>query len=137
MTASPKSVSPKSAAAPAPARIAGVKVFVRGLRLDAEVGVHEHEYGRTQPLFVDVELDVAVSGWERLADIFNYEAILAKAKAVAAQGHFQLVEAIAGKIALSCLEDARVTRARVRVEKPSALAPNAAAAGAEIELVRD
>jgi dihydroneopterin aldolase len=113
-----------------------VKVFVRALRLDAEIGVHDHEYGRTQPLVVDVELEVAVSGWDRLADIFNYEAIVSKAKAVAAEGHFQLVEAFAGRIAQSCLEDHRVTRARVRVEKPSALAPDAAAAGAEIELVR-
>ena len=48
----------------------------------------------------------------------------------------ELVEAFAGRIAQSCLEDHRVTRARVRVEKPSALAPDAAAAGAEIELVR-
>jgi dihydroneopterin aldolase len=114
-----------------------VKVFVRELRLYAEIGVHAHEYGRTQPLIIDVELDVAVTAWERLGDIFNYEHILAKAKAVAAEGHFQLVEAFAGHLAQSCLEDARVTRVRVRVDKPSALAPDAAAAGCEIELVRD
>lgn len=123
--------------APAAGRIAAVKVFVRALKLDAEIGVHDHEYGRTQPLIIDVELDVAVTGWDRLADIFNYEAIVAKAKAVAAEGHYQLVEAFAGRIGQLCLEDPRVTQARVRVEKPSALAPDAEAAGAEIVLVRD
>jgi dihydroneopterin aldolase len=117
--------------------IESAKVFVRGLRLDAEIGVHDHEYGRTQLLIVDVELDVAVKGWDRLHDIFNYEVIAAKAKSVAGEGHFQLVEAFAGRIGRLCLQDPRVIRARVRVEKPSALAPDAEAAGAEIVLVRD
>ena len=120
----------------AQARIASVKVYVRGLKIYAEVGVHAHEYGRTQLLVADVELDVAVTAWERLADIYNYEAILAKAKAVAAEGHFQLVEAFAGHLALSCLDDPRVLSARVRIDKPAALAPDAEAAGVEIELVR-
>ena len=42
----------------------------------------------------------------------------------------------AEKLARVCLEDPRVSRARVRVEKPEALAPYAEAAGAEITLVR-
>ena len=117
-------------------RIAAVKVFVRGLKLDAEIGVYAHEHGRRQPLVADVELDIAASGWEHLTDTINYETITAKAKAVAAQGHFQLVEAFAEQLGQACLEDARVSRVRVRVEKPTALAPDAEAAGAEIVLVR-
>jgi dihydroneopterin aldolase len=119
-----------------PASIASVKVYVRGMKIYAEIGVHAHEYGRTQLLVADVELEVAVTAWDRLADIYNYEAILAKAKAVAAEGHFQLVERFAGHLALACLEDPRVLRARVRIDKPAALAPDAETAGVEIELVR-
>jgi 7,8-dihydroneopterin aldolase/epimerase/oxygenase len=128
---------PKPASASATSHIAGVKVFVRGLKLEAEIGVHDHEYGRTQPLIAEIELDVAIPGWDRLSDIFNYETIVAKAKAVAAEGHFQLVERFAGHLARACMEDARVKRARVRVEKPMALAPVAETAGAEIILERD
>ena len=117
-------------------RKAGAKVFVRGLQLDAEIGVYDHEYGRHQPLVVDVELDISPSAWDRLADTINYETIATKAKAVAAEGHFQLVEAFAEQLARACLADERVSRARVRIEKPTALAPVAAAAGAEIVLVR-
>ena len=65
-------------------RKAGAKVFVRGLQLDAEIGVYDHEYGRHQPLVVDVELDISPSAWDRLADTINYETIATKAKAVAA-----------------------------------------------------
>ena len=112
------------------------KVFVTGLKVQAEIGVYRHEIGRVQPLVVDVELDVPTAGAERLADTLNYETILAAARAVAAQGHIELVETFADRLARLCLEDARVTRARVRVEKPLALAPDAVGAGVEVTLQR-
>lgn len=122
--------------AEAAARIVGMKVFVRGLKLSAEIGVYAHEHGRSQPLIVDVELDVGTAGAEHLSETINYETIAAKAREVAADGHLHLVEAFAEKLARVCLDDPRVHRARVRVEKPEALAPDAQAAGAEITLVR-
>ncbi len=124
-----------NARAPSP-RIVITKVFVRGLRLDAQIGVHRHEQGRTQPLVIDVELDVAVSDWSRLSATVNYEVIVAKARAVAAVGHRGLVETFAHHLAEALFEDERVTRARIRVEKPSAFAPAADAAGVEITAVR-
>jgi len=39
-------------------RTAMTKVFVTGLKVQAEIGVYKHEIGRVQPLVVDVELDV-------------------------------------------------------------------------------
>lgn len=119
-----------------PGRMAGVKVFVRGLKLEAEIGVYAHEHGRHQPLIADVELDIAAAGWERLGDTINYENIAKIARRVAAEGHFQLVEGFAERLGQACLEDDRVFRVRVRIEKPLALAPEAAAAGAEIILAR-
>ncbi|HYE47513.1 MAG TPA: dihydroneopterin aldolase [Caulobacter sp.] len=112
------------------------KIFVHGIRLEAEVGVYPSERGRTQPLIVDVELDVAWAGADRLADTVNYETVVAAARAVAAEGHIELVEIFAEHLAGRCLDDPRVTRARVRVEKPEALAPHAAGAGVEITVVR-
>jgi dihydroneopterin aldolase len=124
---------------PAPqdlARIIVTKVFVRGLKVDAEIGVYDHEYGRQQSLVVDVELDVAASHFERLGDTVNYERIGEAARAIAAEGHVGLVETFAERLAQACFFDPRVTRARVRIEKPAALAPHAAAAGVEITAVR-
>lgn len=112
------------------------KIFVHGVRLEAEVGVYPHERGRTQPLIVDVELDVAWAGADRLADTVNYETIVAAARAVVAEGHIELVEIFAEHLAGRCMTDLRVTRARIRVEKPEALAPHAAGAGVEITVVR-
>jgi dihydroneopterin aldolase len=131
---------PPAAAQPAPEREGGrvvmTKVFVTGLKIQAEIGVYKHEIGRSQPLVVDVELDVPTAGAERLADTLNYETILASAREIAAEGHIALVEAFAERLARACLGDPRVTRARVRVEKPLALAPDALGAGVEITIVR-
>ena len=112
------------------------KVFVTGVQVQAEIGVYRHEIGRVQPLIVDVELDVPTDASDRLADTFNYEAILKAAQDLAAQGHVDLVETFAHRLAERCLADPRVTRARVRIEKPLALAPHAVAAGVEIVLGR-
>jgi dihydroneopterin aldolase len=118
------------------ARVVITKVFVRGLKVEAEVGVYSHERGKTQPLVIDVELDVAAAGARHLTDTLNYETIRNDARALAASGHIELVEVFAERLAELCLADPRVTRARVRVEKPLALAPDAEAAGVEITAVR-
>ena len=117
-------------------RIVSAKVFVRGVRVEAQIGVYGHERGRTQPLIIDVELDAAVSGCVKLADTINYETIAAAARDLAAEGHMDLVETFAERLALACFDDPRVTRARVRVEKPTALAPHADAAGVEFTAVK-
>ena len=112
------------------------KVFVTGVQVQAQIGVYRHEIGRVQPLIVDVELDVPTSASDRLAETVNYETILQAAQQIAAAGHIDLVETFAHRLADRCLQDARVTRARVRIEKPLALAPDAVAAGVEIVVER-
>ena len=116
--------------------IESLKVFVREARIEAEIGVYAHEHGRRQPLIIDVELDIAPQPVEHITGTVNSAGVVAKARALAAGGHFKLVEAFAEQLARACLEDPLVLRSLVRVEKPEALAPVAAAAGVEIVLVR-
>jgi dihydroneopterin aldolase len=116
------------------AHIVGAKIFVRGIAVQAEIGVYDHEHHRTQPLVLDIELELSAVGFERLADTINYEHIADWARDVAARGHVKLVESFAEQVALACLRDARVLSARVRVEKPQALAP--AIAGVEVLMQR-
>ena len=113
-----------------------LRVFVRGLRVEAEIGVYAHEHGRRQPLLIDVDLDVAAASCEHIGDTVNYETVATQARALAAAGHVKLIETFAERLARACLEDDRVQKVRVRVEKPQALAPDAAAAGVEVTLSR-
>ncbi len=122
-------------------RVSSLKVFVRGLKLDAEIGVHLHEHGRTQPLLIDAELELDLEGAHtdtahELTDTYDYTQVVEHARAVAHESHVKLAEDFAERLARRCLQDPRVWCARVRVEKLEALAPDAAGAGAEITLVR-
>ena len=121
----------------AEARIQSLKVFVRGLRITAEIGVNSDEYGRRQPLVIDAELDIIPPDrCEHIGDTINYEAVVRHAQALADAGHVRLIESFAQGLAEALLAETHVVRARVRIEKPEALAPHAEAAGAEITLAR-
>lgn len=113
----------------------GLTVFVRGLRVEAGIGVHDHELGRLQPLIIDVTLELAPAPVERLADTINYETVAHAARAIVDEGHVGLVETFAERLASACLDDPRVRRCTVRIEKPGALEA-AAAAGCEVVLAR-
>ena len=80
------SLQHNSPEAPSPepqGRVVMTKVFVTGLKVEAQIGVYAHEKGKAQPLVVDVELDVPTAGATRLADTVNYETIGEFARAIA------------------------------------------------------
>nr|WP_183203774.1 dihydroneopterin aldolase [Brevundimonas lenta] len=110
-------------------------VFVRGLEVEAGIGVYDHEQNRLQRLVIDVTLSLQPMKVERLADTINYETVAEAARAIVADGHVGLVETFAERLATAMLEDVRVRRCAVRIEKPGAL-DAAAAAGCEVVLAR-
>ena len=117
------------------ARREGLTVFVRGLTVEAGIGVYDHEHGRLQTLVIDVTLDLGPQGVERLSDTVNYEMVAEAARAIVAEGHIGLVETFAEQLARALMADERVRRVRVNVAKPEALA-GAEAAGCAIVLSR-
>ena len=122
----PAVIQPLSAA-----RRANLTVFVKGLRVEAGIGVYDHEHGRLQTLVIDVTLDLGPAEVHGLSDTINYETVAASARRIIAEGHVGLVETFAERLALHCLEDPRVRGVTVRVDKPGALE---AADGAGCEL---
>ena len=118
-----------------PLRFERLSVFVRGLEVEAGIGVYDHEHGRLQRLVIDVTLELEPRPIERLGDTIDYETVANAARAIAEAGHVGLVETFAERLARACLEDGRVRRATVRIEKPGALAA-VIAPGCEIVLGR-
>jgi len=113
-----------------------VLVLIKNLELLARIGVHGHEHGKPQPVRINVALTAKVTPVDdRLESAVDYEAVTEKIRAIATAGHINLAETLADRIAGACMEDARVLRARIRVEKLHAL-PGAEAAGVEIERTR-
>jgi dihydroneopterin aldolase len=110
--------------------VSGLTVFMRGLTVEAEIGLYAHERGRRQPLRVEVEATLGAHAVAGLSDTLNYELLAANARRVAAEGHIDLVETYVQRLAAACLEHPLVARVRVRVEKPEAL--QGAVAGVEM-----
>lgn len=111
-------------------------VFVRDLLLNAHIGVYKDEKGRTQPIRVNVDLTVAEAAHgDDLKNVVCYATVVGNIRAIVEEGHLNLVETLAERIAASCLGDERVQVARVRVEK-LAVIREASSVGVEIERTR-
>ncbi len=96
------------------------KLTVRDLVLASSIGIYEHERQSVQRVRINIELFVADPGSfasQDFAKVLNYETIVAGTKAIIAEGHIELVETLAERIAALCLEDIRAISASVAVEK--------------------
>ena len=108
-------------------------VFLRDMVLLAAVGVYPHEHDSKQRVRINVDLAVRESGGgDRLERVLDYEALANAVRGLVSAGHVKLVETLAERIAEACVRDARVERARVRVEKLDVFA-DMAAVGVEVE----
>lgn len=123
-----------------PLRIADARqqvrhVFVRDLVLSCSIGVHPHEHQAPQRVRLNLDLAVRETDTpiaDELANVVCYEDIVGRVRAIVAEGHTRLVETLADRIAVLCLQDARVRSARIRIEKLDVF-PDAASVGVEIE----
>lgn len=112
-------------------------VEVRGLEVAVRAGVLPHERAEPRPLVIDLELwlpDLRSAGVsDRLEQTVDYAALCVAVRGACAERHFQLIEAVAERVAGVCLADPRVARVRVRVAKPGAVA---AAAEVAVRITR-
>ena len=107
-------------------------VLIRDLELAAKIGVYTHERQDSQLIRINLALTVGRGPIEdRLKDTVSYESTVENVKGLIAQGHINLVETLAERIADMCLEDDLVERVEVRVEKRHAVA-EAAGVGVEV-----
>ncbi|MBT3628450.1 MAG: dihydroneopterin aldolase [Rhodospirillaceae bacterium] len=111
------------------------RVFVRDLILPCAIGVHAHEQDAPQRVRINVDLmvrEVDLALQDRIENVVSYEHIVKGARALTSDGHINLVETLAERIADLCLADARVSSVRVRVEKLD-IYEQADSVGVEIE----
>ncbi len=125
-----------------PDAAAGVRhVFVRGLTLQARLGVYAHEKVQSQRVVIGVDLAVrdphapSAEGPDELSRVVDYGVVAETVRRIACAGHVRLAETLAERIALAMLADVRVLRARVSIEKPDVL-PDVTSVGVVVERTR-
>lgn len=110
------------------------RILVRDLVLPWRIGVWRHEEGRQQRVRLNLDLQVAERAdpaVDEYRDVLCYESIVDGIRSLSANGHVKLAETLAHRVADMCLNDPRVLRATVRVEKLDAI-EDAASVGVEI-----
>jgi FolB domain-containing protein len=100
------------------------RILISDLLVRCIIGVRDEERREKQDVVINLSLfaDLAKPGKsDRIEDAVDYSAVKKRVLRMAEHSQFYLVEALAEAIAKICLEPPAVTRALVRVEKPSAL----------------
>jgi len=110
-------------------------VRIREMRFWGRHGANPGEQDHTQPIDIDVELQVdfaaAIAG-DDLSKTIDYDAVFKACEHIVAQRSYVLLESLADACLTALLADPRVEHATVRVRKPRLLE----GATPEIELTR-
>ena len=110
-------------------------LFVKGLRIEAILGILPHERTEKQPVVVDLEYAVdtasAVASGD-IGDTVSYADVADSVTTWIVEGEYELVETLAAEVAERLQSTYGIRWLRLRVGKPTAVA-NADSVGIEIE----
>jgi D-erythro-7,8-dihydroneopterin triphosphate epimerase len=113
------------------------RIVIRELLVRCVLGVDEEERREMQDVLISVTLHAELrkaGESDRLEDAIDYRTIKKRVMAAADGSRYRLVEALAERVAAICLEDGRVRRVDVLVEKPGSLR---FARSAAVEITRE
>jgi FolB domain-containing protein len=111
------------------------KIIITNLSVRGIIGVHSDERQQPQGIVINVILFTNTKNAgqsDNIEDTVSYSAVAKKIRTHAENAQRFTVEALAEDIARICLEESRVQKVLVRVEKPRAIR-FADSAGVEIE----
>ncbi len=96
------------------------QLFLRDIRLEAKVGIYKRERTTTQPITLDLELElpterVFASG--KVADTVDYAVLVGRIREELDARRFGLVEELAAFVANLVLEEFGAPRVRITVAK--------------------
>jgi FolB domain-containing protein len=100
------------------------RIIIQGLLVRCVLGIDDEERREMQDVLITVALhaDLRKAGEsDRVEDAIDYRAVKKQILAAAEGSRYQLVEALAERVAALCLGHAGVRRVDVHVEKPGAL----------------
>lgn len=99
-------------------------IRIKNLRIPAEVGVHAWEHGATQPIIINVLLEydaTEAAKSDALKHSVDYQLLTQKISEAVRAVHFHLLERMVEHVLQIIMEDERVVRAEVEIDKPNAL----------------
>ena len=111
------------------------KVYIRGLLLEASIGIYEWEKRTTQKVRIDVEMawdNKKPAASDKIEDALNYKTATQLIAQLIENQHYELVERLAEDIATTLRQELNIPWLRVTISKPGAV-KNAIEVGVQIE----
>jgi len=99
-------------------------IFLRGLQVEAIIGIFDWERRATQTVTIDVEMatDVArAAATDSIESALNYKSVAKRLIAFAQDSEFALVETLAESLARIVVTEFDVPSVRLSVSKPGAI----------------
>ena len=99
-------------------------VKIEAVETQAVIGVYEFEWEAPQPLILDLELSTDFNrafASDALNDALNYDAITRTVCAFCEQSRYELLEALAGGIIRTVMDEYPVDKVGIKIRKPKAL----------------
>ncbi len=115
------------------------QIFIKDLLARGIIGINDWEREKPQDILINITLHVnllKVGRSDNLEDSVSYRTIAKKVQIHAESAARFTLEALAEDLAYICLEDLKVIKVTMRVEKPGAVR-FARSVGVEIERSRD
>lgn len=114
-------------------------IRIKNLRLRTIIGLNPWEKLEAQSLILNVELEFDGSRAtisDNINDTIDYRSISNALIKHVDTNRYELIEALAGNLLELIMEDARVTRARLEIDKPKALS-SADSTSVEVSAIRE
>jgi FolB domain-containing protein len=111
------------------------KVFIKDLKVNGILGIHDWERTTPREILINITLYTdtrKAARTDNITDCVDYSTTAKKIRAHAESAARMTVEALANDLAELCLQDPKVRKVLVRVDKPGAM-PEAVSVGVEIE----
>jgi FolB domain-containing protein len=100
------------------------RIYIRDLQIRCLIGIYDEERREKQDVIINVMMEACLRDAcrsDRIEDTVDYKAIKKRILAMVEDSACYLVEHLAERIARICLDDPRVRRVTVSVDKPGAL----------------
>lgn len=114
------------------------RVFIKDLVVHGILGIDEYERKTHQPIIINAVLYTEIGSAAKSDDIrdcVDYRILSEELEKHTQQAERYTVEALANDLAMLCLQNPKIQKVIIRVDKPEAL-PNVKSVGVEIERTR-
>ena len=99
-------------------------IFIKQLKLDTIIGIHDWEREKQQPIILDIEIGYSIKSAvqsDQIENCIDYSRVCERLKQLAQNHQYQLVESFAEASSHIILQEFMAHWVRIKLSKPNAI----------------